>query len=297
MRFEGIFKRNVHKSAFGIALFPLFFLGCKPPSLTTSQNSSAEDYSNFSGHVDVTSPDGASLRLSSDVLDPVSDSSQNSQDPSANPSAGAQKGGNVICVLPAKVSFNVNFGSFQNGFIWIVAKDTLTDINGQPCPSSRGFLSAMEISTSGPGAVEQKAPNDDAPIVESVIKQTQSNVQTFSSKLTLYTTQRNKMEGGPNDRVGKPLRTLKAFVAGKVPFVSVAMDPKAFPYGTLLRIPEIEKRLGVSPIPFKVVDTGGDFFHKGRTRMDVCVGPTQADVSSNQFGWISQQTFTVQIMK
>lgn len=68
------------------------------------------------------------------------------------------------------------------------------------------------------------------------------------------------------------LCTLQDFILGKVPFVSVAMDSDAFPYGTPLRIPEFEARFKV-PITFLVVDTGRAFDKPGKNydRIDICV--------------------------
>ena len=48
------------------------------------------------------------------------------------------------------------------------------------------------------------------------------------------------------------------------------MDTKAFAYGTVLRIPELEKKNGGRRITFLVVDTGGAFRGKGTGRIDIC---------------------------
>jgi 3D (Asp-Asp-Asp) domain-containing protein len=85
------------------------------------------------------------------------------------------------------------------------------------------------------------------------------------------------MEGGFLDRKGKPLHTLQDFLSGKAPYVSVAMDSKAFPYGTKLRIPELEKKYG-RPIEFRVVDTGGAFKGKGTSRIDICTANRKASL-------------------
>ena len=85
------------------------------------------------------------------------------------------------------------------------------------------------------------------------------------------------MEGGFFDRKGKPLHTLQDYLAGKAPFVSVAMDSKAFPYGTKLRIPELEKKYG-QKIDFRVVDTGGAFKGKGTSRIDICTANRRASL-------------------
>lgn len=59
--------------------------------------------------------------------------------------------------------------------------------------------------------------------------------------------------------------------------VSVAMDSKAFPYGTKLRIPELEAKYG-KQIDFRVVDTGGAFKGKGTSRIDVCTANRKASL-------------------
>ncbi len=79
----------------------------------------------------------------------------------------------------------------------------------------------------------------------------------------------NRLEGGPNDRLGAPLQTLQDYLEGKASYVSVAMDAGAFPYGTELCIPEFEAKYG-RQIVFRVVDTGGDFVGQGTSRIDVC---------------------------
>ena len=91
----------------------------------------------------------------------------------------------------------------------------------------------------------------------------------YAARATGYCPRNDPMEGGVNDRHGFPLQTLQAFLAGQAPWVSTAMDPHAFPYGAKLRIPEMDAHYGRA-IPFRVVDTGGDFYGKGTTRIDVC---------------------------
>lgn len=85
----------------------------------------------------------------------------------------------------------------------------------------------------------------------------------------------NRMEGGPIDRRDQPLQTLQAYLAGQASYVSVAMDIHAFPYGTKLCIPELEKKYG-RPIEFRVVDTGDAFIGMGTTRIDICTANNQA---------------------
>lgn len=101
--------------------------------------------------------------------------------------------------------------------------------------------------------------------------------RSFTTKATGYYPDHSPMEGGFNDRKGKPLRTLQAFLEGNADYVSVAMDTKAFPYGTRLRIHELEAKYN-TPIIFRVVDTGGAFRNKGVTRMDICTANEKASL-------------------
>ena len=92
----------------------------------------------------------------------------------------------------------------------------------------------------------------------------------FRTRATAYYPHNSRLEGGFKDRRGFPLHTLQQYLAGKAPYVSVAMDLRAFPYGTKIRIPEFEKHYG-RRIEFRVVDTGGAFKGRGTSRIDVCV--------------------------
>lgn len=97
---------------------------------------------------------------------------------------------------------------------------------------------------------------------------------------TAYYPHDSLLEGGFKDKIGKPLRTLEDYLAGKADYVSVAMDNKAgFKYGQQLRIPELEQKYG-KKIPFKIVDTGGAFFGKGTGRIDICVANEKASRNS-----------------
>ncbi|NBW80594.1 hypothetical protein EBR21_02460 [bacterium] len=122
-------------------------------------------------------------------------------------------------------------------------------------------------------------------------------LSTHTSEATLYSTENTAMEGGPKDRCGRPLSTLVDYLNGDADVVSVAMDSMALPYGTLIRIPEIEKRLALTEaIPFKVVDTGSAFIGRGLARMDICVGHDQKTIFSPDFVWISHKSFEIQII-
>lgn len=94
--------------------------------------------------------------------------------------------------------------------------------------------------------------------------------KAYRARTTAYYPDKTKMEGGFHDRRGKPLHTLQDFLEGKADYVSVAMDKKAFPYGTKVCLPELEEQYSRA-IPFRVVDTGGAFKSKGVSRIDICV--------------------------
>lgn len=101
--------------------------------------------------------------------------------------------------------------------------------------------------------------------------------QRYASRGTGYYPDASLMEGGFKDRLDRPLRTLQDFLAGRASYVSVAMDSTAFPYGTKLRIPELEAKYG-RPIEFRVVDTGGAFRGKGTSRIDICTADRRASL-------------------
>ncbi|NRA65044.1 MAG: SH3 domain-containing protein [Pseudobacteriovorax sp.] len=99
-------------------------------------------------------------------------------------------------------------------------------------------------------------------------------VQSYTAKATAYYPDPSPLEGGFLDERGAKLRTLQAYLRGEVEYVSVAMDlklrRKGVPYGTIVRIPELEEHYGRS-IEFRVVDNGGAFVDKGFSRIDICV--------------------------
>lgn len=80
------------------------------------------------------------------------------------------------------------------------------------------------------------------------------------------------MEGGTKDRKGAKLYTYEDHVAGLAPYVSVAGDYRAWPYGQRIV-------LDFAPsLVFRVVDTGGHFFGAGKLYrlagsepLDICV--------------------------
>jgi 3D (Asp-Asp-Asp) domain-containing protein len=95
-------------------------------------------------------------------------------------------------------------------------------------------------------------------------------VSTFTAKASAYFPDDSEMEGGFEDMRGKDLHPLQDFLKGRAPYVSVAMDKGIFKYGQRLRIRELNERYGKEVI-FRVVDTGGAFYGKGRSRIDICV--------------------------
>jgi len=99
----------------------------------------------------------------------------------------------------------------------------------------------------------------------------------FFARGTGYYPANNAMEGGFTDRQGNPLHTLQDYLAGNAPYVSCAMDPSAFPYGTQLRITQLEQEYGQA-IVFEVVDTGGAFMGKGTSRIDICTASESASL-------------------
>ena len=101
---------------------------------------------------------------------------------------------------------------------------------------------------------------------------------SYRARGTGYYPDSSALEGGFTDRQGKPLHTLQDFLAGRASYVSVAMDSHAFPYGTQLRVPELEAKYGRS-IPFRVVDTGGAFAGKGTSRIDICTANERASLA------------------
>lgn len=104
-----------------------------------------------------------------------------------------------------------------------------------------------------------------------------SVTSSFVARGTGYYPDSSALEGGFVDRQGKPLHTLQQYLAGSAPYVSVAMDPKAFSYGQHLRINELDAKYGKSII-FRVVDTGGAFMGKGKTRIDICTASNKASL-------------------
>jgi 3D (Asp-Asp-Asp) domain-containing protein len=89
------------------------------------------------------------------------------------------------------------------------------------------------------------------------------------------------IEGGMSDRkyAGRlKCHSLEDYLQGKSgkqgegAYVALAMDTNAFPYGTVVRIPELEKMYGDGKAIYcRIVDTGGAFQGKGTKRVDIMV--------------------------
>lgn len=84
-----------------------------------------------------------------------------------------------------------------------------------------------------------------------------------------------KMEGGWKDRRGHRLITLQEHLEDPItwPYVSVAGDYTVWPYGIRIALPDVH-----ATAIFRVVDTGGHFFGKGKVwrneghePLDICV--------------------------
>ena len=126
-------------------------------------------------------------------------------------------------------------------------------------------LLGVSISLGGCAASSSDDTEDDAPPSSSADALTRA----FTSKGTGYYPANSRLEGGFVDRRGAKLYTLQQFLAGDAPYVAVAMDTNAFPYGTKLSIKELDEEHDAH-IEFRVVDTGGAFRGKGRSRIDIC---------------------------
>lgn len=117
-----------------------------------------------------------------------------------------------------------------------------------------------------------------------------NNILSNNTHLTGYFPDSSRMEGGFKDRYGVRLYTLQEFLAGKAPYVSVAIDIKNGMkkyQKKILCIPELDKAYGSEMLSevrlktggrilFKAVDTGGRFYYRGWDKMDICVANKKA---------------------
>lgn len=123
----------------------------------------------------------------------------------------------------------------------------------------------------GNGGGDNNSEASSTPLTDTPDQCARMGTQSYSyaARGTGYYPSSSSIEGGFTDRLGRPLQTLQAYLAGNASYVSVAMDSTAFPYGTELCIPELEEKYG-QQIVFKVVDTGGAFSGMGTSRIDIC---------------------------
>lgn len=100
-----------------------------------------------------------------------------------------------------------------------------------------------------------------------------TDMRMIKVRLTEYYPKKTAMEGGLLDHMGHPLNTLDDYLDGKAGWVSLARDYLGGPpanawefktYGYKVHIPEICAKLGVKHIDFRLVDTGGRFYGKGK---------------------------------
>lgn len=144
----------------------------------------------------------------------------------------------------------------------------------------RTLFAALMLTITG-AAAAMTAGCQDRPTGEDEVavssEEALSVVSSFVARGTSYYPHNSALEGGFLDRKGRKLQTLQQFLAGDAAYVSVAMDTKAFPYGTRLRIHELNEKYG-REIVFRVVDTGGAFRNKGRTRIDICTANRTASL-------------------
>ena len=142
-----------------------------------------------------------------------------------------------------------------------------------------GLSIALSIVLSACGGAADNAEDEGSS--ENALSVTAS----FTSKATGYYPDGSALEGGFVDIHGVKLHTLQQFLAGQASYVSVAMDSKAFSYGQHLRIHELEAKYGKA-IDFRVVDTGGAFKGRGRSRIDICVANEAASLSPSVNGTV-----------
>lgn len=93
------------------------------------------------------------------------------------------------------------------------------------------------------------------------------------------TAKERKMEGGHNDRIGKPLTTAEQHLSDPVryPHVSLSGDPNIFPYGQKMLVP-----WGDRTLVGRVVDTGSHFTGVGKVFRVVGAEPIDVCVDSSK---------------
>jgi hypothetical protein len=120
--------------------------------------------------------------------------------------------------------------------------------------------------------LKQIIANELSAIVESSVKPNNASLTGYYP-LDTATKKERDMEGNPIDMREYKLYYLEDAIAGKkIPYVSVAGDPKVFKYGQLIKIDKFPN------IKFRVVDTGDMFSgdtkkirHPGHEPLDIAV--------------------------
>jgi hypothetical protein len=173
-------------------------------------------------------------------------------------------------VLEPRTPATVMDGTPQNGFYRI-------RLDAGPEGWTFGaYLVALDGADAGPEAGVNQGTSTNFPTTGDI----------FRASATGYYPDSSQLEGGFLDTKDQPLHTLQDFLAGRADQVSIAMDSTEFPYGQRLRIKELERKYG-RVIDFRVVDTGGDFVGKGRTRLDVCVQNYAASIDDSVNGLLT----------
>ncbi len=169
--------------------------------------------------------------------------------------SGPSTNSSTLTVLSQGTSVTILDGRPQNGFYMVSA-------SGREGYCHGNYLALGSGSSQGGGGSVGQASG-----------------QAFTSRGTGYYPSSSQLEGGFVDRRGAKLRTLQQYLAGNADYVSVAMDSNAFAYGQKLRIRELEAKYN-RVIEFRVVDTGGAFRGKGRSRIDICTANSSASLDS-----------------
>lgn len=172
----------------------------------------------------------------------------------------------TITTLSRGTTVTILDGAPQNGFYKVSA-------GGDEGYCHGNYLALTSGSGSGSSSGEGGGPGE-------------ATGDTFRSDGSGYYPDSSAMEGGFVDRRGARLRTLQQFLDGSADYVSVAMDTNAFSYGQKLRIKELEQKYGRT-IEFRVVDTGGAFRGKGRSKIDICVANRQASYDATVNGMLT----------
>lgn len=128
------------------------------------------------------------------------------------------------------------------------------------------------------------------PHVGPIAKATGGGGVTAQAFATAYCPVNGGPEGGPVDHREHPIYTIQDFVSGKAPYVSVAMDSAldaTYPYGTVIHIPELDKKYNNGqPIEFHLVDHGSAFEGKGLSRIDIAnYGSSAKDCPAASDNW------------